>query len=375
MVALSNPSSFATITTFWVLPCSELCLSFPIDELSTLHSPGPASTILYHLNHTLVVDLPRSLSRLRVGLISNVNAHTHRMIDSLSSPAHLQSQGSMCSPSISAIRARKIRWWLLGGTGLSILLSYVSVSRCSFMFLDFGETTIFYDPVVLGLFNMAIADEDGNLYGCIPQNGDERFKDGIFGVGRTFGVLTAIITTFNFLLAGWILLFMRPDWADHAWRYLQGLIMTALICQLTTFAVFGSSVCTSVEVESFGTMVTVGTECLPGVASAFGGINVILLIIVISLACVVPAPVHPYFIRWVDDEAWESQHERVGSFQDGDNSDYPDKNDSTDDDDDDYYDSDDHDEQIVGRSMDPGSEAEDALTETEERETDSMVFT
>jgi hypothetical protein len=239
-----------------------------------------------------------------------------------------------------------------------MVLAYVSVSQCSFIALNFGDTASFYDPLVLGLFNMAISDEDGNIYGCVPQNGDERFKDGAFGAGRTFGVLTATLTTFIFLLGGWIVFVMRPDWAEQAWRCLQGLIVTALFCQLTTFAVFGSSACTSVDVESFGSTVTVGTDCNPGVASAFGAVNVILLLILAFWACVVPAPVHPYFIRWVDDDDADGceSHDDEGSFLDGDDRDYPSKNDSTDDE---LYDDED-DDKLDGRSTDLGSEPKGA---------------
>jgi hypothetical protein len=299
------------------------------------------------------------------------------MIDSLSSPIQPESQGTWCSPCINdEPRARTIRCWLLGGTGLSIIFAYVSVSRCSFLSLNYGETATFYDPIVLGLFNIAIADEEGKVYGCVPQNDDARFKDWAFGVSRMFGVLTAIVTTFIFILQGWIMFVMRPDWADQAWRYLQGLFGTALFCQLITFAVFGSSVCTSVDVESFGTMVTVETDCSPGAASAFGGINAILLIILIFSACIIPAPVHPHFIRWVDDDiACESQHDSDGSYQDGDDKpQYPNQNDATDDDD--YYDDDgDDNAPIDSRSMGSSSEVEYSSEQRKGRNTDSRVFT
>jgi hypothetical protein len=241
-------------------------------------------------------------------------------VDSFSPPPQ-QQRGCFCSPCIDyEPRARTIRWWLLGGSALSMILAYVSVRGCSFIKMDFdGDNSNLFDPYVLGLFNMAIYDEDGDIYGCVPQNGDERFKDAAFGAGRTFGVLTAIFSTTNFLLAVWTLLVMRPDWADRAWRCLQALCATALFCQLTTFAPFGSSVCTQVDVETFGTVVTIETECGPGAASGFAAVNVILLMAMVALTCVVPAPIHPHFIRWKDDDDADA------SFDDGDDRSYSDK--------------------------------------------------
>lgn len=202
---------------------------------------------------------------------------------------------------LDPVRQERLRWCMCGVSALSMIFAYAAVAACSFMILDYHENNKLFNPAQLGLFNMAVFDEGGHAYGCIPQNGDVRFKDGGFGAGRAFGVLTVIVETILFLLLGWILLFMRPDWSVLGWRVLQRLFILTLFLQLLTFSAFGSSVCSEIIEASFGSSQPITTECGPGAASKLAAINVILLILLIVVSCMVPAPIHPHFIRWTDD--------------------------------------------------------------------------
>jgi hypothetical protein len=199
-------------------------------------------------------------------------------------------------------RQQQLRWWLLGTSTISMIFSFVAVADCSFLILDYGESNNIFNPHQLGLFNMAVFDEGGNPYGCVPQNGDDRFKDGAFGAGRAFGVMTALLETLLFLVTAWVLLVMRPNWAVQGWKSLQFLSLLALCCQLLMFATFGSSVCKVVEEDTFGSDQPIPSDCGPGAASTMAALNVIVLIGLTVLVCIVPAPIHPYFIRWSDDD-------------------------------------------------------------------------
>lgn len=207
-----------------------------------------------------------------------------------------------CGVVVDPVRQEQWRWCLLGCTAISMIFSYVAVSDCTFLFLDYGESNNLFNPPMLGMFSMAVFDESGKKYGCVPQNGDERFKDGAFGAGRAFGVMTVMLETILFLVTAWILLVMRPDWALQGWKIMQCVYMVTLFCQLIMFSAFGSSVCEVSQEETFGNDQPIPSECSPGMASTLAAINVILLIALTTLICMVPAPIHPYFIRWSDDD-------------------------------------------------------------------------
>lgn len=183
-----------------------------------------------------------------------------------------------------------------------MIFSFVAVADCSFLMLDYGENNNLFNPHQLGLFNMAVFDEGGNPYGCVPQHGDDRFRDGAFGAARAFGVMTVMLEIVLFLFTTWVLLVMRPDWAVQGWKILQCLYMLALFCQLLMFSTFGSSVCNVVEEDTFGSDQPIPSDCGPGTASVLAALNVIVLIGIELLVCMVPAPIHPYFIRWPDDD-------------------------------------------------------------------------
>jgi hypothetical protein len=207
-----------------------------------------------------------------------------------------------CGVVVNPDRQEKLRWWLLGMTTISTIFSYVAVADCSFLILDYGESNNLFNPPQLGMFSMAVFDESGKAFGCVPQNGDERFKDGAFGAARAFGVIGAMLQTLVFLVTAWILFVMRPDWAVQSWKMLQCLFVVALFCQLLMFSAFGSSVCEVSKEQTFGSDQPIQSDCSAGAASMLAAVNVVLLIGLTVLVCMVPAPIHPYFIRWSDDD-------------------------------------------------------------------------
>ncbi|KAL3903770.1 MAG: hypothetical protein SGARI_005236 [Bacillariaceae sp.] len=199
-------------------------------------------------------------------------------------------------------RQQRLRWWLMRLTAVSAIFSYVAVSHCSFLMLDYGASNTIFNAPQLGLFNRAVFDEGGNAYGCVSQNGDERFKDGAFGAGRAFGVMNAMVETVLIVFAFWVQLIMRPDWAEFGWKVLRSGYIVALLCQLLAFSVFASEVCTTMYEELIANMQPVPSTCSLGAASKMALINVFLLLALSIMVCLVPAPIHPYFIRWTDDE-------------------------------------------------------------------------
>jgi hypothetical protein len=199
-------------------------------------------------------------------------------------------------------KQQSLRWWLLRLTAVSTVFSYVAVSHCSFLVLDYGASNNLFNAPHLGLFNRAVFDEGGNAFGCVSQNGDDRFKDGAFGAGRAFGVMNAMVETVLVVLAFWLQLVMRPDWAEQGWRVLQCCYTVALFCQLLAFSAFGSSVCETMLEDTFGSLQPIASTCGLGAASTLALINVFLLLILSVMVCLVSAPIHPYFIRWADDD-------------------------------------------------------------------------
>ncbi|KAG7346366.1 hypothetical protein IV203_005434 [Nitzschia inconspicua] len=183
------------------------------------------------------------------------------------------------------------------------LFFYVAVAECSFIRLDYGSNINRFNQPDLGMFNMALFDEGGKPHGCVPQNCYERFKDAAFDAGRALG--SHYSHDGNNHVCDYRMDIARDETElvhFEVGRFYKCLYGIYLLCQLIMFSAFGSPVCKLSEERTFGNNQPIPSTCGPGVASILGALNVILFIGLTVLVWLVPGPIHPYFIRWADDD-------------------------------------------------------------------------
>lgn len=188
---------------------------------------------------------------------------------------------------------RRTKTFIVVATFLAMVFSILIVSHCNFV------TT---ETHVLGLFNAAQFDEEGNMLGCISIYDDGVQLDGLYKNAKAFGTLTALLVTAAFLL----LLFVLTLWPNQLyWKMIRFMITASTMSSMFVFTILGSSYCSRADCKLSGV----------GILNVF---NVFLLASISVALYIDKPPEHPMFTVWSDDLFTVNKDtlvvEHVGSF-------------------------------------------------------------
>lgn len=161
---------------------------------------------------------------------------------------------------------------------ISLILSFVQVSRCTFM--DASSKEDGDRNAELGLFSFAVYDRDGDMLGCTKHIDSE--VDSMLKFARILGVLTVILAASSLMLVS-LVMCLKPERTPVLWGLARIIAVCETLTQIFTFMILGTMQCSEEGCKLSSA----------GIAAVF---NVILFSVSSILTNLVAPPADPWFV-------------------------------------------------------------------------------
>lgn len=178
---------------------------------------------------------------------------------------------------------------MLASTFTSLVLSIVSINRCTFVLS--GSPDPNSRMYSWGLFTTPVYDEKKHIQGCVAYSSSTKLGPSL-KTAQAFGILLVIFSVVCFLGLILVQLFLERG-TKTIYHVIRVLLPSAFCCQLLTFAVFASDFCKEIQGGDDDTHQLQPATCMPGEAGVVAIFNLVAIIVMTIVMSMISPPDHP----------------------------------------------------------------------------------